>query len=149
MDLPKQKQATNLIDFIEEGEVFRATPETYKAWIKIKNDARRDGIFLVLVSAFRSIDRQKELVMKKRKDNIPEEEIFRVLARPGYSEHHTGRALDLHTPNSSLLEEDFEHTDAFKWLQKNGSKYGFFMSYPKNNKYNIIYEPWHWCFKKN
>ena len=80
--------------------------------------------------------------------NISENEIFSVLARPGYSEHHTGRALDLHSPGSALLEEDFENTEAFIWLKKNGNKYGFYMSYPRNNDFNIIYEPWHWCFMK-
>ena len=82
---------------------------------------------------------------KKEKKNISDKEIFNVLAHPGYSEHHTGRALDIHTPDSALLEEDFEHTDAFRWMKKNAKKYGFFMSYPRDNKYGMIYEPWHWC----
>jgi len=149
MNLPKQKEAKNLVTFFENNESFQATQKTYNAWIKMKESALADGINLILVSAFRSIQRQQELVEEKRKKNISEKEIFSILARPGYSEHHTGRALDLHSPGSALLEEDFENTDAFLWLQKNANEYGFFMSYPRNNKYNIVYEPWHWYFNKN
>ena len=149
MNLPKQKEAKNLVTFFENNESFQATQKTYNAWIKLKECALADGINLILVSAFRSIQRQQELVEEKRKKNISEKEIFSILARPGYSEHHTGRALDLHSPGSALLEEDFENTDAFLWLQKNANEYGFFMSYPRNNKYNIVYEPWHWYFNKN
>lgn len=149
MNLPKQKEAKNLVTFFENNESFQATQKTYNAWIKMKESALADGINLILVSAFRSIQRQQELVEEKRKKNISEKEIFSILARPGYSEHHTGRALDLHSPGSALLEEDFENTDAFLWLQKNANGYGFFMSYPRNNKYNIVYEPWHWYFNKN
>ena len=149
MNLPKQKEAKNLVTFFENNESFQATQKTYNAWIKMKESALADGINLILVSAFRSIKRQQELVEEKRKKNISEKEIFSILARPGYSEHHTGRALDLHSPGSALLEEDFENTDAFLWLQKNANEYGFFMSYPRNNKYNIVYEPWHWYFNKN
>ena len=65
----------------------------------MKESALADGINLILVSAFRSIQRQQELVEEKEK-NISEKEIFSILARPGYSEHHTGRALDLHSPET-------------------------------------------------
>ncbi len=144
ISLPLQSEATQLISFQEDGENFQATPETYIAWKKMKDAATQDGIILVLVSAFRSIDRQQELVDAKRKEGVPDSEIFKILARPGFSEHHTGRALDLHTPNSALLEESFETTLAFEWMQENGHFYGFQLSYPRNNPYGITYEPWHW-----
>ena len=145
--LPPQTEATQLITFKEENETFQATPATHAAWQKMKTAANQDGITLVLVSAFRSIERQQELIDAKRKKGIPDSEIFKVLARPGFSEHHTGRALDLHTPNSAILEEDFETTQAFKWMQENANVYGFKLSYPRDDPYNMIYEPWHWCFQ--
>ena len=145
MSLPKQSEAIELVKFIENEESFKLTYETLIAWKKMKDAAYNDGITIVLVSAFRSVKRQRELVEEKRKKNIPDKEIFHVLARPGYSEHHTGRALDIHTPDSALLEEDFENTNAFKWMKKNAKKYGFYMSYPRDNKYGMMYEPWHWC----
>ena len=87
----------------------------------------------------------KALVDAKRKEGLDDTEIFKVLARPGYSQHHTGRALDLH-PASALLEEDFETTDAFRWLTQYAHLYGFELSYPRENPYGIIYEPWHWFY---
>ena len=144
--LPSQPEATQLITFQEENETFQATPTTHAAWKKMKDAANQDGITLVLVSAFRSIERQHELVDAKRKKGIPDSDIFNVLARPGFSEHHTGRALDLHTPNSALLEEEFETTPAFEWMQQNAHSFGFKLSYPRDNPYGIVYEPWHWCF---
>jgi D-alanyl-D-alanine carboxypeptidase len=72
---------------------------------------------------------------------------LRVNAIPGYSEHHTGRALDLHTGEAEPLSETFELEPAFAWLQEHALTYGFTMSYPKNNELGIAYEPWHWCYR--
>lgn len=67
-------------------------------------------------------------------------------ADQGYSEHQLGTAVDLVTdiPNTNLTTT-FENTPAFVWLTKNAHKYGFVLSYPKNNPY-YQYEPWHWRF---
>ena len=75
---------------------------------------------------------------------MPMDEILRVSAAPGYSEHHTGCAIDITTPGSEPLEEEFEHTDAFRWLVRSAERFGFAMSYPRDNAFGIIYEPWHW-----
>ena len=69
--LPPQTEATQLITFKEENETFQATPATHAAWQKMKNAANQDGITLVLVSAFRSIERQQDLIDAKRKKGIP------------------------------------------------------------------------------
>jgi LAS superfamily LD-carboxypeptidase LdcB len=64
----------------------------------------------------------------------------------GYSEHQLGTAVDLGTPYpDTLLSISFENTQAFKWLNSNAYRYGFILSYPKNNAY-YQYEPWHWRF---
>lgn len=64
----------------------------------------------------------------------------------GYSEHQLGTAVDLNTPDAStLLVTSFENTPTFKWLNDNAYRYGFILSYPKNNSY-YQYEPWHWRF---
>ena len=64
----------------------------------------------------------------------------KVSARPGFSEHQTGLAIDINS-----LDESFENTVAGKWLAENSSKYGFILRYPKGKEgitgYN--YEPWH------
>ena len=75
------------------------------------------------------------------------EQILRVNAAPGFSEHHTGRAVDLGTHDCEALEEEFEQTDAFVWLERNAESFGFAMSYPRGNASGFAYEPWHWCFE--
>ena len=76
------------------------------------------------------------------------DKILKVNTLPGYSEHHTGCAIDIGAPNEAILEEEFDQSEAFDWLQQNANKFGFHMTYPKNNNTGICYEPWHWCYRK-
>ena len=68
-----------------------------------------------------------------------------IIPIPGFSEHHTGRALDLSTPGSEPLSEAFDQTAAFDWLNTHARRFEFSMSYPRNNTTGINYEPWHWA----
>ena len=63
----------------------------------MKEAAESDGINLYIISAFRSRARQSEIIEEKKRKGISDAKIFRVNARPGYSEHHTVRAIDLGT----------------------------------------------------
>ena len=109
--------------------------------------ADRIGIQLLIVSGFRGFDYQAGLIRKKLEAGQAIEEILRVNTAPGYSEHHTGRAVDIATPGSRPLTEDFEHTDAFRWLTARAVEFGFSMTYPRDNPWGITYEPWHWSWK--
>ena len=77
----------------------------------------QDGVPMALVSAYRSVARQQEIIEAKlaRGDSIAS--ILVSVAPPGYSEHHTGRAVDIGTSEEDALEEEFETTPAFRWLQ--------------------------------
>jgi hypothetical protein len=66
-------------------------------------------------------------------------------ADQGYSEHQLGTTLDFNTTKRSSVLSGFDKTPEYKWLTENAYKYGFVISYPKENKY-YIYEPWHWRF---
>lgn len=66
-------------------------------------------------------------------------------ADQGYSEHQLGTTVDLTHPSLGGSLVGFEKTDAYKWLLNNAYKYGFIVSYPKENSY-YIFEPWHWRF---
>ena len=114
--------------------------------------AAKDGITLVSVSAFRSYSYQEGLYQNRVKrcqneDGLSLEAAKKkaatIVAVPGTSEHHLGLAVDINS-----VEESFEDTEAFKWLQKNAEKYGFVMRYPKDKQdiTKIIYEPWHYRF---
>ena len=70
------------------------------------------------------------------------------VAPPGYSEHHTGLALDigdLDHPETDV-EVSFEETPAFEWLKNNADRFGFELSFPVGNPQGVSYEPWHWRF---
>ncbi len=131
------------------GRPQRMTPAALTAWQQMQAAAAKDGVNLKLISAFRSVDYQCELISRKLEKGQTMEQILTVNAAPGYSEHHTGRAIDLGTDDCVTLTEDFEGTPAFHWLQKNALSFGFLLSYPRNNAAGICYEPWHWCFQLN
>lgn len=121
-------------------------PLAAKAFAAMRASANDDGIDLQVVSAFRSIEYQLGIIERKLARGLSIDEILRVSAAPGYSEHHSGRALDLTTPNFAGLEEEFERSPAFRWLQRNAKRRGFALSYPRGNPHGIAYEPWHWCW---
>ncbi len=146
-----QEEARELaiVEIGEDGREFMLTPTTGAAWHSMKNAAQEDGVALVMVSAFRSIQRQAEIVRSKLDDGLQITEILKVVAPPGYSEHHTGRAIDIGSDEDTPeLEIEFETTVAFAWLTRHAGTFGFFMSYPQGNSSGYQYEPWHWCFKE-
>src|SRR5690606_31205051 len=108
--------------------------------------ARADGIQLYIVSAYRDLERQAEIIRRKQRQGLPLERILAASAPPGYSEHHTGRAVDINTPGCRALEEEFEHTEAFRWLTRRAARFGFTLSFPRGNRYGYIFEPWHWLY---
>ena len=118
-----------------------------RAWAHLGAAARRDGVVLEAISGYRSHHYQLAIFERKRARGQAVDEILTVNAAPGYSEHHSGLALDIGAPGEPPAEESFEHTPAFAWLQANAGGYGFAMSYPRGNPHGIVYEPWHWCYR--
>lgn len=109
------------------------------AFQEMQNAAARDGIRLTIVSGYRSYTRQEALYNKYvAKDGKAEAD--RYSARPGYSEHQSGLAMDLNS-----VDDSFAYTKEAKWIAENCSKYGFIIRYPKGKESitGYIYEPWH------
>lgn len=129
-----------------DGKDHLLVPAAAKAWRKLKAAALDERVSLFIVSAFRSVDRQTEIVRRKLQAGVPIEDILTVCAPPGFSEHHTGCAIDLSTPDSRSLEVEFEQTPAFAWLRAYAADFGYYLSYPIGNSSGYQYEPWHWCF---
>jgi LAS superfamily LD-carboxypeptidase LdcB len=96
--------------------------KTARAFEKMRDAARADGVRLVIWSGFRTYERQAELyrAWRKKEGNLA--------ARPGYSNHQSGRALDL------MLQED----GVYEWLKAHAAKFGF--------RRTVKGEPWHWEF---
>lgn len=129
-----------------DGREYELVRDAARAWGEMQAAARADGYELELVSAFRSVERQAEIVRRKFLRGLSVEDIFAVSAPPGFSEHHTGRAVDVSTPGYAVLEEEFEDSEAFGWLRENAGRFGFTMTYGRGNEYGYLYEPWHWVY---
>lgn len=126
------------------GRLQRLTPATAHWWAEMCAAAAQDKVNLLLVSGFRSFEYQADLIRNKLRAGQTITEILRVNVAPGYSQHHTGRAIDIATPGFKPLLEEFEQSPAFTWLQSHAADFGFELSYPRGNRMGMIYEPWHW-----
>jgi D-alanyl-D-alanine carboxypeptidase len=148
--LTRHEEATGLVcaEAGDDGRDHLLVPSAAEAWRSLKSAALADEITLFIVSAFRSIDRQAGIVRRKLEAGDAIEKILTVCAPPGFSEHHTGRAVDVSTPDCPVLEVDFEQTAAYAWLHKHAGKFGYYLSYPAGNPSGYQYEPWHWCFRE-
>ena len=132
-----------------------ATPETVAAFNKMHQSAANAGFNLVISSAYRTIDRQITLFenaggLQFEDYHCPTygaQSIVQLplrVAPPGFSEHHTGRALDLVCPNGTLLDRNGP-TDMGRWVAQNAYRYGFIVRYKPDNIHitGYISEPWH------
>lgn len=127
----------------EDFEVELATIDEYRQFdaraIEYLNDMmnamRNDGISNVWVqSAYRSVEEQTRLYNSR---------IEEYINKPGASDHNLGLAVDF-----NYVDNSFEDSRAFEWLQENAEDYGFILRYPKDKEdiTKIKYEPWHWRF---
>lgn len=131
----------------DDGREFKLTHEAAQAWRLMQAAAREDGIALLVLSAYRSVARQVEIIERHLANGESIADILQSVAPPGYSEHHTGRAIDIGSSDHPKIEETFASTAAFAWLTANAARFGFTMSYPKGNASGYVYEPWHWCWQ--
>lgn len=144
-------EATDLVSVGEDcsGRRARLTADAATAWQQMREAAAAAGVELLLVSAYRSYDYQVRLWERKLAAGETPAEIRRVLAVPGFSQHHTGCAVDVGAPGCTELTEDFEATPAFRWLTEHAGEFGFSMPYGRENAQGVIYEPWHWYWSEN
>lgn len=129
------------------GRDQKLAPDAAAAWQKMRAAAGLDGVVLLLVSAFRSVVYQRQIIERKLAAGQTMDQILRASAAPGFSEHHSGRVIDVTSPNCKPLTEEFERTAEFAWLVRHAKDFGFAMTYPHDNPFGVIYEPWHWAFQ--
>ncbi len=110
--------------------------------MKMIDAAREDGINLLVISGYRTESTQSGLYNYSVKKNGVEHALL-YSAKPGYSEHQLGLAVDLNE-----TEERFDQTKEYKWLKANSYKYGFIERYPKGKEFitGYGYEPWHYRY---
>ena len=129
---------------------FQMQPDAAAAYKRMSRAAAADGVDLIVLSTFRSIELQREIFFDiKAERNQTALERAKVSAPPGYSEHSTGFAIDVGDANRprSDFEESFEDTPSFQWLKRNAHRFHFTMSFPRGNAQGVSYEPWHWRYE--
>jgi len=146
--LPAQDPPLSLVSVGKDmyGREQRLTPQAADAWRRMQSAATRDGVSLLLVSAFRPPAYQASLLRRKLDRGESIAEALQAVAAPGHSEHQSGRAIDVSCAGCAVLEVEFERTETFQWLMQNAQIFGFSLSYPRGNPHGIMYEPWHWCY---
>ena len=155
------KSQSNLV-----GDSIRLEVNTYKAFKKMEAAAKRDGIYLKIVSAYRGFERQK-LIWNNKYEKFtndfslePEKaisEIIRFSTVPGTSRHHWGTDIDIIDGNFTdeenvLVSEKFEKDGLFykvkNWLDNNSENFGFYLTYTNDkNRKGFEFEPWHYSYK--
>jgi D-alanyl-D-alanine carboxypeptidase len=128
------------------GRPLRLAPAAAAAMQAMLQAAARDGIALQPVSGYRSFRYQRHLLRRKLDHGRTLAAVLQVNTLPGFSEHHSGCALDLTTPGVAAADAAFAATPAFAWLGRHARQFGFELSYPAGNSKGIEFEPWHWHY---
>ena len=140
--IPNDLEELNL-EYSREG--MKLVNIAKKAFEKLHKEAKKDNMNIIVMSSYRSYEYQETLynnyVKKDGKENADT-----YSARPGFSEHQTGLAVDVYNQKTSYTE--FENTKEFTWMQNNAYKYGFILRFPKDkeNETGYQYESWHYRY---
>lgn len=130
----------------EPGE--RLQQEAATAFESMVNSAKQHGVNLHLLSGFRGIAQQEQVFANKIQRSGSARSAALTVAPPGFSEHHTGYALDIGDSQNpaSYLSVSFEQSNSFQWLTAHAAEFGFELSFPNHNAQGVSYEPWHWRY---
>ena len=145
--LPSGFMQYNLVNMdrgytIDDGKAYLLAGVAYEKYVQMIDAAKQEGLSMKVVSAYRTEDYQRSLYNNKVW-SAGKEYADNYSARPGFSEHQTGLAVDINSTKTA-----FEYSDEFKWLQNHAHEYGYIMRYPKGKEWitGYAYEPWHYRF---
>ncbi len=153
-DYPMEENYEPTLKKVQGG--YQVDARIVKPLQKMIQDAEKEGVNLVICSAYRSARRQKQVFNESMQDRLDQgmsywdayQDTALSVALPGSSEHGLGLAVDLVSNQYTELDEKQAKTKEAKWLKKNCHKYGFILRYPpeKTEETGIIYEPWHYRY---
>jgi len=138
---------TNITDKVSSVGIICLRKEAAENLLTMLNDAKKEGLNIIVVSGFRRPEIQKFLYYSYIK--VYNKKAFDIIAQAGHSEHQLGTVVDLDSKTyQTKLTTRFEKTPEGKWLKENSWKYGFVMSYPRVAKKitGYDYEPWHFRY---
>ncbi|MBQ2897736.1 MAG: D-alanyl-D-alanine carboxypeptidase family protein [Clostridia bacterium] len=145
--LPEGYEQYNLVKMgreytVNDGKQYLLAGVAYEKYIEMSDAAKKDGLSMKVLSAYRTENYQRNLYNNKVR-TTGKVNADNYSARPGHSEHQTGLAVDI-----SSTKGTFEYTPEFKWLQKHAHEYGYILRYPKGKEWitGYSYEPWHYRY---
>jgi D-alanyl-D-alanine carboxypeptidase len=147
--LPYKQAPESELEPISADGTMRLRKAAAAKFLQMQADAQSAGVNIAVISAFRTVEAQNKLFFDVKAERLQDAtKRAEVSAPPGYSEHHTGYAIDLgdSTVPSANVNPSFEKTSAFQWLKQHAARYSFELSFPPNNPQGVSYEPWHWRF---
>ncbi len=128
------------------GYAYEIRKDVYEAFKEMYKAAKKDNISLFIVSPYRSYNKQRNIYNSYvQSDGVNKADTYS--ARPGFSEHQTGLAMDL-APNVYMDLDTFVDSPSYSWMIDNAYKFGFILRYPKDKEYitGYMYEPWHYRY---
>ena len=130
-------------NLVETSDGFRLNQEAYNAFLAMQAAAREEGLALEINSAYRSVSEQ-QAVFDAQCTRYGQSYCESHVAKPGFSEHHTGLAIDIKTPHNGT----FAHSKEFAWLKEHAQEYGFIWRYQEaQQKYSrFAEEAWHYRY---
>ena len=144
------------VDLVSLNDQQSIDQRAYQELKNMLNDAKKEGVNIIVCSSYRTYDKQKELFVNKVKEYLKEgygyneaqEAASMWVAKPNTSEHQLGLAVDLVSKKNQRLDDSQERTAEQQWLIKNCWRYGFILRYPSNKSdlTKVGYEPWHYRF---
>lgn len=135
--VPKDLCIVSNVDFIMRAdETMYINKEVLYYYSLLYNDAISKGLRLTIFSGYRSYAKQ-EILWHKNPNEF-------YVAKPGYSEHQTGLAIDVSRRDIGLTK-NFENTEEYKYLKRHAHEFGFIVRYPKEKQKitGYLFEPWH------
>lgn len=147
------------------GEGFKLRKEAYESFLKMKSEAKKEGINIQVVSSYRNFDHQNRIWTRKyskftKQGLTPKNALNKIIEYstiPGTSRHHWATDIDIIDGNSKqpkhvLNEEHFHGNGPFcklkEWMDKHSESFGFYLVYTNNaNRNGFKYEPWHYSYK--
>lgn len=130
------------------GDEVQVESTAYEAYLQLKDALEKEGIHTELDSAYRSVEAQQKIV-DEFTEKYGEDYVKEYVAVPGYSEHHTGLALDLYliVDDKTVYENEdlVQYPEIWAKIHEKLPEYGFILRYPqdKDGVTGYSYEPWH------
>ncbi len=124
---------------------MKLVKEAKDAFESLSAKAKEDDLQIIAMSSYRSYQYQDNLYNRYvQNDGVENADTYS--ARPGFSEHQTGLAIDIYNGKENYT--NFENTEEFKWMQENAYKYGFILRFPKDKtkETGYQYESWHYRY---